>query len=45
VIAQQATRAARLAIADAVVYNDGISLDELAAEVRQLWQGWAARLA
>jgi dephospho-CoA kinase len=38
VIAQQATRAARLACADSVIYNDGISLDALAATVRALWQ-------
>ena len=40
VIAQQATRAARLACADAVIHNDGVSLEQLAGEVgalRQLW--------
>ncbi len=36
VIAQQATRAQRLAAADLVIYNDGIRLDELAAQVAQL---------
>jgi dephospho-CoA kinase len=40
VIAQQATRAARLACADAVIHNDGLSLDGLAAEVAQLWADW-----
>lgn len=36
VIAQQASRAQRLAVADLVIYNDGITLDELAAQVAQL---------
>jgi dephospho-CoA kinase len=38
VIAQQASRAARRAAADAVVHNQGISLAELAAEVHGLWR-------
>jgi dephospho-CoA kinase len=42
VVAQQATRAARRAIADAVIFNDGIDLDTLEAEVRALWQHWTA---
>ena len=42
VIAQQATRAARLACADAVIYNDGLSLDELGAEVAWLQNHWFA---
>jgi len=42
VVAQQATRAARRAIADAVIFNDGIGLDLLDSEVRTLWQHWAA---
>jgi dephospho-CoA kinase len=42
-MAQQATRAARLACADSVIYNDGISLDELAARVRELWQDRLSR--
>ena len=37
VIAQQATRAARRACADAVIFNDGISLLALSEEVRTLW--------
>jgi dephospho-CoA kinase len=37
VIAQQASRPARRAAADAVIHNQGISLAELAAEVRALW--------
>ncbi len=40
VVAQQATRAARRAIADAVIFNDGIGLDSLTAEVHALWQHW-----
>ena len=42
VIAQQATRAARRACADAVIFNDGISLDALAERVRMLWNNWSA---
>ena len=42
VVAQQATRAARRAIADAVVFNDDIPLDTLADEVCQLWQHWTS---
>ncbi len=38
VIAQQATRSARLAYADAVIYNDGLTLAELALAVDRLWQ-------
>jgi len=40
VIAQQASRARRRAIADAVIFNDGLSLDELGTEVRTLWGRW-----
>ena len=40
VIAQQARRGQRRACADAVIHNDGISLDELAAEVSALWAAW-----
>jgi len=40
VIAQQAARAARLASADAVIHNDGITLAELANEVDALWAHW-----
>lgn len=40
VIAQQATRAARLSCADAVLHNDGLSLDQLGAEVARLWAVW-----
>jgi len=40
VIAQQATREQRRALADAVVFNDGLGRDALAAEVAQLWACW-----
>lgn len=38
VIASQATRAQRLAVADLVIYNDSLTLDELAGQVRQIAQ-------
>jgi dephospho-CoA kinase len=38
VIAQQATRQARRAAADAVIHNDGIGLADLEVEVQQLWE-------
>ena len=38
VIAQQASRPARRAAADAVIHNDGIDLDALLAEVDALWR-------
>lgn len=40
VIAQQATRAQRLSAADAVIRNDGITLEHLAAEVQAVWNKW-----
>jgi dephospho-CoA kinase len=40
VMARQASRAERRAVADAVIYNDGISLDELRRQVRVLWALW-----
>ncbi|HLL10660.1 MAG TPA: dephospho-CoA kinase [Rubrivivax sp.] len=40
VIEQQATRTARRAIADAVIFNDNISLEQLASEVSALWASW-----
>ncbi len=43
VIAQQTPRAQRRSIADAVIYNDAIALDALAAQVRTLWHVWAGR--
>jgi len=43
VIAQQAPRSARRACADAVIYNEAITLAQLAAEVDSLWQHWRRR--
>jgi dephospho-CoA kinase len=40
VIAQQAPRAARRAIADAVIANETLTLDALHAETRALWALW-----
>lgn len=40
VIALQATRASRRAIADAVLFNDGVSRAELTRQVRALWRWW-----
>lgn len=40
IIAQQATRGARLAAADAVIRNDKVTLAALACEVDALWEGW-----
>jgi len=40
VISQQATRRSRRAIADAVIFNDGIAPQALADEVRALWALW-----
>ena len=40
VVAQQATRAARRALADAVLFNEGLSLQQLQAEVCGLWACW-----
>jgi dephospho-CoA kinase len=40
VIDQQAGREARRAAADAVIFNEALSLAELAAEVRSLWTSW-----
>jgi dephospho-CoA kinase len=42
IIAQQASRAARLAAADAVIRNDGITLEELAMQVDTLWSRWSS---
>jgi dephospho-CoA kinase len=45
VIDQQAPRAARRAIADAVIFNDGLSLPQLQEQVRVLWNTlWNNRL-
>ena len=40
VIDQQASRSARRACADAVIFNDALSLEELATHVQSLWQDW-----
>lgn len=40
VIDQQAPRAQRRRIADAVIFNDGIPLAVLASEVHALWSAW-----
>ena len=40
VMAGQASRAMRRAIADAVIFNDGIDLAVLDAEVERLWREW-----
>lgn len=40
VIAQQATRADRRSAADAVIFNEGRSRQELTLDVRDLWQRW-----
>ena len=42
VIAQQAPRPARRAIADAVIHNDALTLAQLHQAVAGLWQGWIA---
>ncbi|HYP30850.1 MAG TPA: dephospho-CoA kinase [Burkholderiaceae bacterium] len=42
-IAQQATRAQRRAIADAVIVNEGLTLTQLDAEVDALWAAWTAK--
>ena len=40
IIAQQASRPLRRACADAVLYNDALSLQDLAQHVTALWQLW-----
>jgi dephospho-CoA kinase len=40
IMASQATRAQRRAVADAVIFNEGLNLDQLRGEVRQLWARW-----
>jgi len=42
-IAQQATRAQRRAIADAVIFNEALTLAQLEAEVDALWAAWVVR--
>jgi dephospho-CoA kinase len=43
VIAQQSTRRDRRAMADAVIFNDGLSQAALQDEVRSLWNLWSSR--
>ena len=45
VIGQQASRPQRRAIADAVIFNDGISLAALESEVHALWAVWTGASA
>jgi dephospho-CoA kinase len=40
VIAQQATREQRLAIADEVIWNEGVSLQDLRVFVKKIWNHW-----
>ncbi|WP_200935945.1 dephospho-CoA kinase [Variovorax sp. Root411] len=40
VIAQQATRRARRAAADAVIFNESLTLEELGQQVWGLWERW-----
>ena len=42
VIGTQASRAARRESADAVLFNEGITHDELGAQVDALWRHWSA---
>jgi dephospho-CoA kinase len=44
VIAKQASRQARLALADDVILNEALSLEQLRAEVAQVWQRWQEEL-
>ena len=45
VMSQQATRSRRRRIADAVIFNDGLTMDELAGEVQALWTAWCGAAA
>jgi dephospho-CoA kinase len=40
VIATQATREKRRAIADAVLFNDGTDIEALRSKVRAVWAAW-----
>jgi dephospho-CoA kinase len=42
VIAQQASREKRRACADAVIHNDGITVEQLQNEVAELWERWTS---
>ena len=43
VASQQLSRPQRRAMADAVIHNDGISLEELRQQLRSLWHQWFGR--
>ncbi len=43
VIAQQARRNARRAAADAVIYNESLTLEALDDEIRSLWKHWVVQ--
>jgi dephospho-CoA kinase len=43
VVRQQATRAARRAVADGLIHNEGLSLAQVQSQVQQLWQAWSAK--
>ena len=40
VVSQQASRAQRRAAADAVLFNEGVTLEQLGAQLAMLWQRW-----
>jgi dephospho-CoA kinase len=40
VLAKQADRATRRALADHVILNEGLTLEELHAQVEKLWRLW-----
>lgn len=42
VIGQQASREQRRSIADAILFNEGLTLQALQAQVRSLWSHWTA---
>jgi dephospho-CoA kinase len=41
VVSQQAPRARRRAVADAVIFNDGLALPDFESEVRAVWALWS----
>ena len=43
VIVQQASRSARRACADAVIYNEAVTQAELAVQVLSLWRAWCGQ--
>lgn len=44
VLARQATRQARRAVADDIILNEGLSLTQLRAEVDRVWTSWQAHI-